>query len=142
MGTLPLCARSLPARIAGGLFRHTLFQEVAMVRLFLIDAALTVGWLGAAAVLAAASPSAEMPPVPRSTSAETGTPAPEKPGSKDAPISIMTSGNRLMIVSDDPEALKLAQELVRLLTRATKTEGDFDIIKLKNANAVEAARLL
>src|SRR5262249_51395132 len=74
---------------------------------------------------------------------EKKTPAGEKPGNKNAPITIMPSGNKLLISSDDPEALKLVQELVRLMTQPPSVEGgDFEVIKLKNANATDAARIL
>src|SRR5205814_1979537 len=39
-------------------------------------------------------------------------------------------------------ALALVQEVVRLLTRTPPGEGDFEIIRLKNASATQAARIL
>jgi type II secretion system protein D len=66
----------------------------------------------------------------------------EKPGRKNAPINITVLGNKLVVTSDDPEALDLVQDLVRLYTQAPEGKGDFEIIKLKNANAVEVAKIL
>jgi type II secretory pathway component GspD/PulD (secretin) len=70
-------------------------------------------------------------------------PAPKeaRPGNPNAPINIMAFGNRLVITSDDPQALALVQELVRLL-QTPGGEGDFEVIKLKNANATDAAKVL
>ncbi|MCI0680644.1 MAG: hypothetical protein L0Y71_00955 [Gemmataceae bacterium] len=61
---------------------------------------------------------------------------------KGPPITITPIGNKLMITSDDPQALALAQELVRLIMNSHTTSGDFEVIKLKNANAVEVAKIL
>lgn len=61
---------------------------------------------------------------------------------KGAPITITAFGNKLMIVSDDPQALALAQELVRLIMNTNSGTGDFEVIKLKNANAVDVAKIL
>jgi type II secretion system protein D len=66
----------------------------------------------------------------------------DRPGRADAPVTITAFGNRLILTSEDPAALALAQELVRLLTQTPGGEGDFEIIKLKNASAVEAAKIL
>jgi type II secretion system protein D len=57
-------------------------------------------------------------------------------------INITVVGNRLMITSDDPNALQMAQDVVRLLTRNPGGEGSFEVIKLQNANAVDAAKIL
>jgi len=71
-------------------------------------------------------------------------PPAQKPAnpSKAPPINIMPFGNRLVITSDDPDALKLVQEMVRLLTQTPGGEGDFEVIKLKNASATDAAKVL
>src|SRR5205823_3751063 len=37
---------------------------------------------------------------------------------------------------------KLVSDLIRLLTQTSGGEGDFEVIKLKNASAVEAAKVL
>ncbi|MCS7045348.1 MAG: hypothetical protein NZO58_03225, partial [Gemmataceae bacterium] len=61
---------------------------------------------------------------------------------KGPPITITAFGNRLIVTSEDKEALQLVQELARLITRTDQGEGDFEVIRLKNANAVEAAKVL
>lgn len=61
---------------------------------------------------------------------------------KGAPITITAFGNKLIVTSEDPEALALVSELVRLLTQTPGGEGDFEVIHLKHANAVDAARIL
>jgi type II secretory pathway component GspD/PulD (secretin) len=72
--------------------------------------------------------------------------APEKavPGNVDQrqPITISVVGNRLLVTSEDAQALALVQEMVRLLTQSPGSEGDFEIIRLKNASASEAAKVL
>jgi type II secretion system protein D len=65
-----------------------------------------------------------------------------RPGRADMPITITAFGNRLMIHSEDPKALALVTELVRLYTQTKAGEGDFEIIRLKNASATEAAQML
>jgi general secretion pathway protein D len=59
-----------------------------------------------------------------------------------APITITPLGNKLMISSDDPQALALVAELTKLLTQTPSDVGEFHVIKLKNASAVEAAKIL
>jgi type II secretion system protein D len=66
----------------------------------------------------------------------------DKPGKADMPVVIAASGNRLVITSNDPDALSMASQLVRLLTQTTTSEGDFEVIHLKTASAAEAAKLL
>jgi type II secretory pathway component GspD/PulD (secretin) len=63
------------------------------------------------------------------------------PGRADVPINITAAGNKLIFASDDPEALALAQDLVRLLTRA-HGEGELEVVRLRTARAVEVARTL
>jgi type II secretory pathway component GspD/PulD (secretin) len=63
------------------------------------------------------------------------------PGKSDAPITITQVGNRLVVTSNDPEALALAEELVRLLTEARHGD-DFEIIALRYASAIAVARTL
>src|SRR6202011_1862415 len=53
-----------------------------------------------------------------------------------APINITAFGNKLIVTSEDPAALALVSELVRLLTSTKAGPGDFEIIRLKFANAV------
>jgi type II secretory pathway component GspD/PulD (secretin) len=65
------------------------------------------------------------------------------PGRRENTITITATGNRLIISSQDTDALNLVQELVRLITAKSKLgEGDFEVIHLKYANAVETAKLL
>lgn len=64
-------------------------------------------------------------------------------GKKGAPVTITVIGDRLIIRSDDPEALKLAQEVIGYITRPrTPGQGDFEPIRLQNALAVDAAKIL
>jgi type II secretory pathway component GspD/PulD (secretin) len=60
---------------------------------------------------------------------------------KDGPVIRITAfGNKLIVNCDDPETLKLVQEVVRLFQTAPGDE--FTVINLKYANAVDAARIL
>lgn len=60
-----------------------------------------------------------------------------------SPVKITVFGNKLYLSSEDPAALQLAQELVRQLTQNQPVDqGLFEVIKLKNANATDAARIL
>ena len=65
-----------------------------------------------------------------------------QPANKGAPLKITAIGNRLIISSDDPQALKTAHELVRYLTQPQGGQGDYEAIRLKNASAVDAAKAL
>jgi general secretion pathway protein D len=58
------------------------------------------------------------------------------------PISIIAFGNKLVVVSEDQEAVALIREMVRLLTQTQPGEGDFEVLRLKNASAIEAAKIL
>src|SRR5205823_5239235 len=64
------------------------------------------------------------------------------PGNESAPVTISAFGNKIIVTSEDPEARRLVMELIRLYTQTEATQGDFTVIKLKNASAVEAAKLL
>ncbi|HEV3262770.1 MAG TPA: secretin N-terminal domain-containing protein, partial [Gemmataceae bacterium] len=66
----------------------------------------------------------------------------DKPGKKNAPVTITAFGNRLIVTSDDPQALRLVQELTRLLTQAPKDAGDFEVIHLEHGNAADVAKVL
>jgi type II secretory pathway component GspD/PulD (secretin) len=76
-----------------------------------------------------------------------GEAAPPKPddkkpqADKSPPVALTAFGNRLIVTSEDPQALALAVELFRLLL-APATEGDFEVIRLKNAQAASVARVL
>src|SRR5262245_11717672 len=61
---------------------------------------------------------------------------------QETPIILTAFGNRLIVTSEDRAALALVSELVRLLTSNTTAPGDFQIIRLKRANAVDTAKLL
>jgi len=63
------------------------------------------------------------------------------PGSKDKPVRIFASGNRLLIASDDPDALALLARLIDLYTKSPG-KGNFEVIRLTNANATDAAKAL
>ena len=65
----------------------------------------------------------------------------DRKGSADKPVRIFASGNRLLIASDDPEALALMGQLVNIYTKSPG-KGDFTVLKLQNANATEAAKAL
>lgn len=67
-------------------------------------------------------------------------PAPE-PGAP-PPINIVAVGNKLIITSDDPEALALATDLARLYTKTPRDPAEFTVIKLRTAVAADAARIL
>ncbi|HWY87523.1 MAG TPA: secretin N-terminal domain-containing protein [Gemmataceae bacterium] len=58
------------------------------------------------------------------------------------PITITAFGNKLIVSSEDPAALALASELVRILTKVPSGAGDLEIIGLRYANAVDTAKLL
>jgi general secretion pathway protein D len=64
------------------------------------------------------------------------------PGNANQPITITATGNRLIITGKDAKSLDLAQELVRLLTKTTPGEGDYEVIHLYHANASDVANIL
>lgn len=69
--------------------------------------------------------------------------APKPPEAKTGPgVTITAVGNRLIITGDDPKAVALASELVSLLTGPAGKGETYQVFRLKNANAVEAARVL
>ncbi len=83
------------------------------------------------------------PPAPLVDPQEKKDPKPEdKKDNTLPPVTISAFGNKIIIASDDPAALAMAQQLLRLMTQTTAGEGDFEVIHLHNANAVEAAKLL
>lgn len=92
-------------------------------------------------------------PTPRGLESETSTSTgeqlvdpqekePKKLPGNQKPITITAFGNKLIVSSDDPQALALVQELARLLTQTTATEGDFEVLRLQYADATEAAKVL
>ncbi len=66
----------------------------------------------------------------------------QKPGDANKPISITAFGNRLIISSEDPDAIVMAQQMVRLLTQTPEGAGDFEVIRLRYADAEETARII
>ena len=64
-----------------------------------------------------------------------------KPAKGGAPITITAFGNRLIVTTDDPQAMALVVELTRLL-QAPAGEGDFEVIRLKHAQAANVAQVL
>ncbi len=58
------------------------------------------------------------------------------------PITIAASGNKIIIYSEDPQALAYAMAVYKLITKTGTTAGDFEVIRLKYANAVDAANVL
>jgi type II secretion system protein D len=68
-------------------------------------------------------------------------PEPAK-GKEGAPVTITAFGNKLLVSSEDPKALDMIQELVRMLTDTKAGVGDFEVIRLKYASAVDVAKLL
>ncbi len=73
-------------------------------------------------------------------------PQPPKGGAKPAdkvpaPVTLTAVGNKLIVGSDDPQVLALAQELVRLLVH-TDGSGDFEVIRLRHASATAVALTL
>src|SRR5262249_28316230 len=79
---------------------------------------------------------------PRESKKEEKKSGDNRPGDVNKPVNITAVGNQLIITSEDPDAPKLVQELVRLLTQTAPGEGDFNVIHLKNASAVQAAEVL
>lgn len=61
---------------------------------------------------------------------------------KKPPVIISGFGNRIIITSEDKDALDLAQQMVRILVNTEAGPGDFEVLKLKVANAVEVAKIL
>lgn len=71
--------------------------------------------------------------------------APKKETSKAAgEITMTVVANKLIVACEDPQALALAQELVRMLTAAPggDAEGKYEVVKLRHAIAAEVAAVL
>jgi type II secretory pathway component GspD/PulD (secretin) len=80
-----------------------------------------------------------VPPKPAPQPAKEGAKLPTKGA---ALITLTAIGNKLIVTSDDPKAVKLVQELALLLTRTYIGEGDFEVIHLKYTSALDVARVL
>src|SRR5262249_11352185 len=61
--------------------------------------------------------------------------------SKPKPVNIMAFGNRIVITSEDAEALREVNAIVQLVTRTQDGEGDFEVIKLQHATAADVAKI-
>ncbi|MGL4421518.1 MAG: secretin N-terminal domain-containing protein, partial [Gemmataceae bacterium] len=58
------------------------------------------------------------------------------------PVTITVAGNRLIVASEDKEALDVINQLARMLTATPKEDSLFEVIRLKNASAEEAAKVM
>jgi general secretion pathway protein D len=70
-------------------------------------------------------------------------PAPAKPpvDPNAKPVTITAIGNKLIVNTDDPQTRMFIQDVIRTMTQSAG-DGDFEIIKLNNANATDAARVI
>jgi len=69
--------------------------------------------------------------------------APKKETSKAAgEITMTVVANKLIVACEDPQALALAQELVRMLTTTGDADGKYEVVKLRHANAADVAQVL
>jgi type II secretory pathway component GspD/PulD (secretin) len=75
---------------------------------------------------------------PGKTGGEKKSPAAAK---GEAVVTITAMGNRIIVASDDAQALALATELFRLLT-AAPGDPDFEVVRLRYAMARDVARVL
>lgn len=66
---------------------------------------------------------------------------PKKPDAKKPPVIITGFGNRIIITSKDAEALDVAQQIIRILVNTEAGPGDFEVLRLRYANAVEVAKI-
>lgn len=62
------------------------------------------------------------------------------PGKK--PLTITVANGRLILTSEDPDALDLATQLARLLTDQKAGEAIYEVIRLKNVAAEDAAKVI
>jgi type II secretion system protein D len=82
------------------------------------------------------------PPLIQDPQANRPQPPPTPPADPNAkPVTITAVGNKLIINSDDPRVMQYVQEVVNAMTK-TGGDGDFKIVKLNNANATDAARVI
>ena len=58
------------------------------------------------------------------------------------PLTITVANGRLILTSEDPEALDLATQLARLLTDQKAGEAIYEVIRLKNVAAEDAAKII
>jgi type II secretory pathway component GspD/PulD (secretin) len=84
----------------------------------------------------------EKPPKPKSGKpSKENTPARPAPGDG-KPVTLTAVGNRLVAVSDDPQALALVKELINLFTADNVGDGDFEVMRLRYARASAVAAVL
>ncbi|HLW67377.1 MAG TPA: secretin N-terminal domain-containing protein, partial [Gemmataceae bacterium] len=88
------------------------------------------------------SPAPQQPPVLVDPQQKKEEKPKEQPKEQGKTVTILAAGNRLVIQSDDPEALVLIAELVRLITKTDPTNGDFQVLPVKNALAADAAKVI
>ena len=68
---------------------------------------------------------------------------PAAPAPTGKPVTITVAGNRIIVTSEDPQALELVTQLARTLLYANPGIAErYDVIRLKNASAEEAARVI
>jgi general secretion pathway protein D len=66
----------------------------------------------------------------------------KEPDKKKSAIIITGFGNKIIITSDDPKALDLAQQVIRMLVNTEAGPGDFEVVQLKWADAINVANIL
>jgi type II secretory pathway component GspD/PulD (secretin) len=64
-----------------------------------------------------------------------------KPGAALPPITITALGNKLIVNTDDRQAMALVADLLELLKTA-RADGDFEVIRLRHARAAHVAQVL
>jgi type II secretory pathway component GspD/PulD (secretin) len=65
---------------------------------------------------------------------------PPVPGKGAPAVTLTAVGNKLLVTTDDPQALALVQELVRVMS--APGQGELEVIRLVHGSAVEVARTL
>lgn len=75
-------------------------------------------------------------------SAQEGKKEQKQPAKKGPSIAITGFGSRIMITGDDPVLLDTAQQMIRMLVNTEAGPGDFEVVRLRVANAVEVAKIL
>ncbi len=82
------------------------------------------------------------PPIPPAKGKADPSKEPGKTSAKTPPpVTITAVGNKLIITSDDPQMLQLVEELVRIPS-SSQGNDDFQVIRLRHADAVAVAKLL
>src|SRR5207245_3312623 len=61
---------------------------------------------------------------------------------KGPPITITAVRSKLIITCDDPKMVSRINDMIRLLTTTSGEQGPFEVIRLKNANAADVAKML